>query len=81
MERSTAKSEQEVLMFENFKKKMQMRLAQKRMRELGLIIDTIDTAFIQRKVSDQARMDFWWRFISDQDYRKKFIQDMAKGLQ
>ena len=68
-------------MFENFKKKTQMRLAQKRMRELGLIIDTIDTAFIQKKVSDQVRMDFWWRFIADQDYRAKFIQDMAKGQQ
>ena len=67
-------------MFENFKKKTQMRLAQKRMRELGLIIDTIDNAFVQKKVSYEVRLNFWTRFVFDQDYRKDFIKKMGVGI-
>ena len=48
------------------------------MYELGLIIDTIDIAFVAKGISTDARMDFWWRFISDQEYRKKFLEDMMK---
>ena len=66
-------------MFDKIRKARKMARAKKRMYELGLIIDTIDTAFIQKRVSDQARMDFWWRFISDQDYRAQFIKDMERG--
>jgi len=65
-------------MLKKIKRYFQMRRAQKRMYELGLIIDTIDIAFVAKGISTDARMDFWWRFISDQEYRKKFLEDMMK---
>jgi hypothetical protein len=81
-----ARVKEEVLMFDKIRqifdkilKSRKMKKAQKRIAEFGYMFDTIDSLLITKKYSDQARMDFWWRFIADQDYRVKFIQDMAKG--
>ena len=65
-------------MFEKLRQQRKMARAQKRLRELGLVMDTIDNAFVQKKVTAEARNDFWLRFVNDQDFRAKFIQDMAR---
>ena len=67
-------------MFKSIKRYFALRKARSRFIIMGLGIDAIDRVFTRKNVSRRERRRFWHDFISNPEFRKKFIKEMKIEL-
>lgn len=65
-----------MMLWKDFVKARRLSRMKARMILFGQIFDTIDATLINAKMDDESRVKFWLKFISNIEYRQKFIQDM-----